>query len=69
LQPIKLSGAREKVTKKTYIRALGYPSPIFDKALVECKADKSWSTFETASAHIVMLDAPEWLAGTLLQVS
>jgi pimeloyl-ACP methyl ester carboxylesterase len=69
LQPIKLSGAREKVTKKTYVRALRYPSPVFDKALEECKADKSWSTFEIASGHIVMLDESEWLADILLQVS
>lgn len=41
LQPIKLSGARDKVAKKTYIRAIKYPSPIFDKALAECKTDSS----------------------------
>jgi hypothetical protein len=27
----------------------------------ECKADKSWNTFETTSfGHAVMLDQPEW---------
>ena len=42
----------------------------FDKALAACKADKSWRTFETtASGHDVMIDAPEWLADILLQVS
>jgi len=31
---------------------------------------KSWRTFETtASGHDVMVDAPEWLADILLQVS
>jgi hypothetical protein len=41
-----------------------------DKALAECKADKSWRTFETAaSGHAVMIDAPEWLTDILLQVS
>jgi pimeloyl-ACP methyl ester carboxylesterase len=70
LQPIKLTGAREKVAKKTYIRAPKYPQPAFDKALAECKADKSWRTFETtASGHDVMIDAPAWLADILLQVS
>mgnify|MGYP003342979835 CR=1 FL=1 len=38
-QPIKLTGAREKVAKKTYIRAPKYPQAAFDKALAECKAD------------------------------
>src|SRR5205823_5599735 len=70
LQPIKLTGAREKVAKKTYIRAAKYPQPAFDQALAECKADKSWRTFEaTNSGHDVMVDAPEWLVDVLLQVS
>jgi hypothetical protein len=58
-QPIKLTGAREKVKKKTYIRAKRFPFPHFDEALADCKA-KSWNTFETDSYHIVMLDEPQW---------
>jgi hypothetical protein len=70
VQPIRLSGARDRVAKKTYIRAATYPQPTFDKALAECKADQSWSTFEaTGTGHDVMVDAPEWLADILLQVS
>ena len=70
LQPIKLTGARERVAKKTYIRAPIYPQPAFDQALAECKADKSWRTFETTEAgHDVMVDAPQWLVDILLQVS
>ena len=70
LQPIKLTGAREKVAKKTYIRAAKYPQTAFDQALAECKADKSWRTFEaTNSGHDVMVDAPDWLVEVLLQVS
>ena len=66
----KLTGAREKVRKKTYIRAAAYPQVTFDKALAECKADKTWRTFEaTNSGHDVMVDAPEWLVYVLLQVS
>ena len=67
LEPIKLAGARDRVAKKTYIRALKYPSPAFDKALADCKTDSSWRTSEIASGHLVMLDAPEWLADQLLQ--
>lgn len=69
LQPVKLSGARDKVAKKTYIRATKYPSPVFDKAFADCKTDSSWRTFEIASGHLVMLDAPEWLADQLLQAA
>jgi len=38
LQAIKLSGSRDKVAKKTYIRAARFKAPAFDKALAECKA-------------------------------
>jgi len=69
VQPIRLTGAREKVARKTYIRAPKYPQPAFDKAYAECKADTSWQTFETNAGHDVMIDAPEWLADVLLQVS
>jgi pimeloyl-ACP methyl ester carboxylesterase len=68
LQPINLSGVRDKVPRKTYIRATKFPNPAFDKALAECKADKSWRTIEIGCGHIVMLDEPEWLADTLMNV-
>jgi hypothetical protein len=68
-QPINLSGARDKVRRKTYIRATKFPNPAFDKALAECKADNSWSTIEIGSGHIVMLDEPSWLADTLMKVA
>ena len=70
LQPIKLSGARDKVGKKTYIRAPRFKSPAFDKALAECKADPSWAVIEnTTSGHIIMLDEPEWLADVLMRAA
>ena len=58
------------MAKKAYIRAVRYPQPAFDKAYAECKADKTWTTFETTAAgHDVMVDAPEWLVEVLLQVA
>ena len=69
-QPIKLTGAREKIAKKTYIRAPVYPQAAFDKAFEECKADKTWRTFVAQnSGDVVMVDQPGWLADILLQVS
>ena len=68
LQPVKLSGARERVAKKTYIRLPKYPAAALDKAFGECKADKSWTTIEnTTSVHAVMVAEPEWLTGVLLK--
>ena len=70
LPAIKLTGAREKVAKKTYIRAPRYPQPGFDKAYAECKADKTWQTFETTTTgHDIMVDDPPWLTDILLKVS
>ncbi len=70
MQPIKLTGARDKVAKKTYIRAPKYAQPAFDKALAECQADKSWATYVTNDAgHDVMVDAPDWLTDILIKHS
>ena len=69
-QPITLTGKRETIAKKTYIRAPQYPQAAFDKALAECKADTSWQTFvNDNTGHDVMIDQPEWLADVLLKVS
>lgn len=68
LQPIKLSGAREKVAKKTYIRLPKFALAALDKASEECKADKSWTVLEnTTSGHSVMIVEPDWLTDVLLK--
>jgi pimeloyl-ACP methyl ester carboxylesterase len=69
LQPIKLTGAREKVKKKAYIRAPKYPQPFFDSYYQTKKNDPAWRTFEVPCGHDVMIDMPEWLAETLLEVA
>jgi pimeloyl-ACP methyl ester carboxylesterase len=70
VQPVKLSGARDKVAKKTFIRATRFMNPGIDKALADCKADQSWKIVETSTAgHIIMLDTPEWLAEQLVQAA
>lgn len=71
-QPIVLTGARDRVAKKTYIRAAAYPQPNFDKYLAAAKADKSWRTFEfgaTEAGHDIMVDAPQRLAEILMDVA
>jgi pimeloyl-ACP methyl ester carboxylesterase len=68
--PLKLSGKRDAVAKKTFIRAPKYPQASFDKALAECKADKSWQTFvKDDTGHDVMIDQPEWLADIIMKAS
>jgi pimeloyl-ACP methyl ester carboxylesterase len=68
LQSIRLSGARDKVAKKTYIRVPKFPAPAFDRALAECKLDKSWATFELPTVgHMAMLDAPDRVTELIVQ--
>jgi hypothetical protein len=67
---IKLTGAIQKVPKKTFIRVPKYPQKMFDRAYEECKADPSWKTFVAENSHHdVMIDQPEWLADVLMKNS
>lgn len=68
-QKISLTGARDRVGKKTFIRALRHPSAPFDKALAACKADKSWRVFELDCGHEVMIDQADRLVEILLEVA
>jgi pimeloyl-ACP methyl ester carboxylesterase len=68
LQPIRLTGARDRVAKKTYIRASAWRQETFDKYLGVCKADPTWRTFEIPCGHDVMVDKPERLAEVLVEV-
>ena len=64
-----LTGARERIGKKAYIRAAAYPNPGFDLAFARVKADKSWRTYEVPCGHDVMVDMPERLVEILLEVA
>ena len=66
---IALTGAREKIARKTYIRAKTYANPGFDRAVAVVKADPSWRFHEVASGHDVMVDAPERLSELLLEAA
>jgi pimeloyl-ACP methyl ester carboxylesterase len=70
MQVIRLTGKRETIAKKTYIRAPSYPQAAFDKAFAECKADKTWRTYiYEDTGHDVMIDRPEWVADVLMVVA
>lgn len=63
------AGGRDKVARKTYIRASGYPSPAFDAAHDKLRANAAWRTYTIGCGHDVMVDAPERLTEILLEVS
>jgi pimeloyl-ACP methyl ester carboxylesterase len=65
-EPLALTGARERVTHKTYLRAAKYASVPFDAARERFTGAPGWFTGELPSGHDAMLDAPEELAAALL---
>ena len=67
-EKLMLTGARERIAKKTYIRASGYPNVSFEKAHARTKADPSWRTYEVPCGHDVMIDEPEHLTEILIEV-
>jgi pimeloyl-ACP methyl ester carboxylesterase len=68
LQPVTLTGARERIANKAFIRASAYPSEPFDRGLNAARA-AGWRTYEVACGHDVMLDRPERLAEILQDVA
>jgi len=68
LQKLTLTGARERIAKKAYIRAAAYQSPYFDTGLATAR-ERNWRTYEVPCGHDVMLDMPERLTEILQQVA
>jgi hypothetical protein len=68
-EKLKLTGARDRIAKKAYIRAADYANPGFDKALARVKADPAWRTYGVPCGHDVMVDMPERLAEILEEVA
>jgi pimeloyl-ACP methyl ester carboxylesterase len=67
-QKLTLTGARERIAKKAYIRATAFPNLPFDQAL-EAAHDKGWHLYELPCGHDVMIDMPERLAEILIEVA
>lgn len=69
LDTIALTGAREKISRKTYIRATLSAGAAFAAAYQKVQADRSWQTYEVATGHDVMVDDPARLTEILLEVA
>jgi pimeloyl-ACP methyl ester carboxylesterase len=68
-EKVTAAGAHEKIARKTYIRAKGFDSPVFDQTLAKMKTAPGWKTYEVPSGHDVMVDMPERLVEILLEVA
>ena len=69
LQPIRQTGARHRVAKKTYIRARGSIRPQYDRYCERLGRDPSWRLYEVPCGHDVMVDMLEQLADILIEVA
>jgi pimeloyl-ACP methyl ester carboxylesterase len=66
---VSLTDARDRIAKRAYIRAKGYPSEYFDAAQTKVTAATGWRLYELPSGHDVMVDMPERLTEILLEVA
>jgi len=69
LEGLTLTGARERVPKKAYVRARDYPNPAFDAAYEKLKSNPAWRVYEVPCGHDVMVDMPERLTEILLEAA
>ncbi len=66
---ISLTGARERIARKTYVRAAGYPSPSFDSVRTRLAGDSAWRVLEMPCGHDAMVDMPERFAEILIEAA
>ena len=69
LQPIKMTGARDRVAKKTYILAADYNSPAFTAYYEKLNNDPNWQVYSLPCQHDVMIEMPDELAKILIEVA
>jgi len=67
-QPLLLTGGRDRIKTKVYIRAAGFTSKPFNRALGRAKR-KKWRTHTLPYGHDVMIDEPERLTRLLLDIA
>ncbi len=69
VEKVTAAGASEKIARKSYIRATGFASPVFDQTLARMKTAPGWKTYEVPSGHDVMVDMPDRLVEILIEVA
>jgi pimeloyl-ACP methyl ester carboxylesterase len=68
LQRVSLSGKREQVAKKAYVRSGLYAMPLFDRWHADARGKPGWQAYLVPdSGHEVMIDSPERLTRILIE--
>lgn len=65
-EALTLTGARERIARKTYIRAKGWNAPGFDAVAARLRSDPGWKVHDIPCGHDAMIDMPERLTELLL---
>jgi pimeloyl-ACP methyl ester carboxylesterase len=65
-EKLKVTGAYQKVSRKTYIRAKQFAG--FATTLEKLRGDASWKTYVVDCGHDVMIDKPDELTKILLEL-
>ena len=65
----KVTGGREKIAKRAYVRAKGYPSVPFDAAYDKLKGMAGWRMYDMTAGHDAMVDQPDRLTEILIEVA
>jgi pimeloyl-ACP methyl ester carboxylesterase len=68
-QRIRLTGALNKVARRLYIRAAGYPRAAYDGFAEQLRDDSSWGVHTVPCGHNVMIDMPDALAKLLTEAA
>jgi pimeloyl-ACP methyl ester carboxylesterase len=66
---ISLTGARERVPKRAYVRTANYPDETFDRFFAQARASSGWQAFTIPSGHDAMIDAPDRLTELLIELA
>jgi pimeloyl-ACP methyl ester carboxylesterase len=61
-----VTGGRDRISKKTYIRAKDYPSMPFDKYQAQVANTAGWRSHELPCGHFIMIDMPDELTELLV---
>ncbi len=69
VQPLHLTGARDRVPKKAYVRARKYAQPDFDRWYNQCAKDPTWKVFDLNCGHDAMIDMPQEVTDILINVA
>lgn len=64
--PVTLTGGRDAVARKVYVRGGQYPNEAFDRYLAAAQADAGWTGTLLDCGHHVMLDLPDELTQIIL---